>query len=93
MDALTAALKVYLGLPGSPWPRARSSEVVRDYGEPIAAQVQLLISEAGGLEIDWQSHSPLSAMRWIEAEMRDRHPELSGEAITDLGWAWSYWNK
>jgi len=93
MGDLSSALKVYFGLPGSPYPRAHPNEVMAVFGEQMVAQVEHLIGEVGALEVNWQSHSPLSAMRWVEAEMRHRHPELSSDAISNLGWAWSYWNK
>ncbi|WP_158298666.1 hypothetical protein [Sphingomonas psychrotolerans] len=93
MDDLSRALKIHLGRPESPYPRSRPDEVRQAFNEDMVGNVERLLTEVDALAVDWNSHTLASAMQWVEAEMRRRHPELSSETIADLGWAFSYWNK
>lgn len=93
MDDLSRALKLYLGRPASPFPSANPEEVRQAFNDKMVAEVSSLLNEVSALEVDWKSHTLVSATKWAEAEMRSRHSHLGDEALADLGWAFSYSNK
>lgn len=93
MSDVSRALSLYLGRSVSPFPCSRPDDVRSGFGDGMVEKVDRLLNEVGALEVDWKSHSLQSATVWAEAEMRQRHPNLTEAAIADLGWAFSYWNR
>jgi hypothetical protein len=42
------------------------------------------------IEVDWSTHTLVSATETATTEMHRRHPELSDDAIKALSWSFSY---
>jgi MFS family permease len=94
VDDLSAAVVVVMGF------RTRSSPT-RDYavlaklcGETrareLASQVQTLLSELDGMQVDWGKHDLASAGDEAIRFMASRHPELTKEALEALAWTFTF---
>src|SRR4051812_42212948 len=97
MTDLTRALRLYLCRDTSAFPEENPAAVIDEFGPvhgpALNSEIDTLLREMDVLEPTWANHSLQSATHWAESEMHRRHPELEPEAIADLGWAWSFWNK
>jgi hypothetical protein len=93
-DDLSEAVVVAIGL------RTRSSPT-RDYaalagvfGEArapsLASQVQVLLAELDGLQVDWSRQGLAAAGDEAIHVMSRRHPELTEEALEALGWTFTF---
>ena len=82
----------YLGRP--PRPRDPNALLVQfgpTLGAELIAATERLTEELWSLSPAWNAGlSLLAEMHWREDQMRQRHPELSDDAIQALGNDWSF---
>jgi hypothetical protein len=85
-EAITLYLKHY--------PGKNDAEFETRYGSELATaakeNVQSILQEAMKVEPDWSRLSLNEAGDFVESVMRDRHPELSKEALTAIGNYYTY---
>src|SRR4051794_2923625 len=92
-EVRSRAVTVYLSVGRSPTPHGDPeylAEVFGDEAKTLLPDVKGLIDEIWSIEVDWTTHTLVSATEMAAAEMRARHPDLSDEAIEALGWFFSY---
>jgi hypothetical protein len=96
---LSRAVVVYLRGSGLAWPHASPEAVAQELGaeaaERLMPRLRQLANEAVYWPVDWQNHIDDlgSAARVVEDEISAAHPELDQDAISALGWQFSYCNK
>jgi hypothetical protein len=96
-EDLSRAVVAYLRGSGSGWPRESPEAVVKALGveaaKHLVPRVQQLAREAVYWPVDWQQHDDVSAMRAVEHEIAEQYPQLDADAVSALGWHFSYCNK
>lgn len=93
---ISQALVDYLGFGSASWPRADKDAIALKLARrstQTLAQIDTILGETEKFAPDWNAHDLAAATSLLEAYMRQRHPELSDNAIKAIAWAWSYWNK
>ncbi|WP_157072405.1 hypothetical protein [Brevundimonas bacteroides] len=93
-NQISSAVTAYVGFGRAAWPQSDLATLERRFGP---AKAQKLVSEIEGLLAEAASLQPrldlASSTRWVQAEMRRRHPKLSRKAADAIAWSWSYDNK
>ena len=56
-----------------------------DLGERLSSQVSELVKEAASMPIEWGGMSLAEGVRDIMVRFGERHPELSVEALDEIG--------
>lgn len=96
---LSRAVVVYLRGSGLAWPHQSPEAVVSEFGteaaERLMPRLRQLANAAVYWPVDWQQHDDdlASATRVVEREISAAHPELDQNAVSALGWQFSYCNK
>jgi hypothetical protein len=77
-----------------PFPHQSPAAVEEALGAAAAARLrprlEQLSREALAWPVDWDHHDLVSATRAVQGGLAARHPELDQEAVTALGWFFSY---
>ena len=60
--------------------------------EALLAAVEALLAEMDAIPVDWATLGLQDASHRVRDVMRERHPELSAEAVSALVWYFSYVN-
>lgn len=93
-DVLSAAVVEYFGINRSSYPRPDRAAVAARFPDrdiaPLLERVVALEVEMGRIKIDWATLGWQQGCDVALATMRQRHPELSIEALTTLDWQFSY---
>ena len=76
-------------------PRGRRGGTGAEAAERLMPRLRQLANEAVYWPVDWQNYIDDlgSATRVVEDEISATHPELDQDAISALGWQFSYCNK
>ena len=92
-DDINDALVIYTGFGKSPFPRARSADLVTRYGSELGADLKArilaLMEELGQPILDEKRSKKSVTERAIE-QLRPRHPELSETGLKALAWTFSF---
>ena len=92
-DDINDALVVYTGFGKSPFPRARSADLVTRYGADegadLKARILALMEELGQPILDEKRSKKSVTERAIE-QLRPRHPELDETGLKALAWTFSF---
>ena len=92
-DDINDALVIYTGFGKSPFPRARSADLVTRYGSgqgaDLKARILALMEELGQPILDEKRSKKSVTERAIE-QLRPRHPELSETGLKALAWTFSF---
>ena len=92
-DDINDALVIYTGFGKSPFPRARSADLVTRYGSEqgadLKARILALMEELGQPILDEKRSKKSVTERAIE-QLRPRHPELSDTGLKALAWTFSF---
>ena len=94
LDVINEAIMLYTGYGRSPFPRARSGDLVTRYGAELAADLKarilMLYEELSQPVPEPEKRTKKSVTeRAIEA-LAPRHPELDEQGLKALGWAFSF---
>lgn len=93
-DPINRALIVYTGFGKSPFPRARTGDLVTLFGDIAAADLKsriLVLYEEMQLPLpDEPKRSKKSVTERAIEQMRLRHPELGTDGLKALAWAYSF---
>ena len=96
-EELSRAVVAYIRNSGFGWPTQTPESVVEAFGaeasERLMPRLQQLAREAVYWPVDWQQHDDVSAVRAVEHEIAEQYPELDADAVSALGWYFSYCNK
>jgi hypothetical protein len=96
---LSRAVVVYIRGSGLAWPHQSPEAVERELGaeaaERLMPRLRQLANEAVSWPVDWRNHvNDLgSATRVVEDEISAAHPDLDQDAISALGWQFSFCNR
>jgi hypothetical protein len=94
---LSHATVLYLRFGSSSHPVRNPDGLTKEFGpskgSELISQVRALVDESDGINIDWTKHSLKSARDEVLRIMRERHPELTDEAIQALAWRFSFVNR
>lgn len=92
-DFINEALVIYTGYGKSPFPRARTSDLVALYGAELGgelrARILSLMEELQQTFIDEKRTKKSVTERAIE-QIAPRHPELDDLGLKALGWTFSF---
>jgi len=93
-DPISRALVVYTGFGKSPFPRARTGDLVTLFGEVAAADLKgriLGLFEEMLLPLPEEGkRSKKSVTERATEQMRLRHPELDDDGLKALAWTFSF---
>ena len=92
-DKLSQAIIEYLAKGRSPFPRTDEAAVAAFAGDEaidLLARVRAIVDEMMAIEVDWSVSTLSEGGRKAQAQMADRHPELSDDALAALYWAFTY---
>lgn len=93
-DPVNRALVVYTGFGRSPFPRARTGDLVTLFGDVVAADLKariLLLYQDMQLPLPEEARrSRKSVTERATEQMRLRHPELDEDGLKALAWAYSF---
>jgi len=93
-DPINRALAVYTGFGTSSFPRARTADLVAQFGAAAAADLRerilLLYLEMQFPLPDEGTRSRKSVTERATEQMRLRHPELTEEGLGVLAWAYAF---
>jgi hypothetical protein len=88
------AVVLYLMWGRSSFPRHDEGAVMARFGiekgGELIARVDALIRELFAVEVAWSEHTLVSGTDLARSRIRESHPELNEEAITALGWEFSF---
>ncbi len=91
---LSDAIVLYIGYKVANCPRPDRSRLIPRFGEVQAGELEFrvksVLAELGRIEVNWAAHDLVSGSDLARDAMRDRHPELSKQALDALGWQFSY---
>jgi hypothetical protein len=93
-EELSRAVMVYLrgnGI-GRP-PEAVARELGAEAAKRVEPRLKQLAREAVYWPVDWQKHNDVSAMRAVEHEIAEEHPELNADAVRALALYFSFCNR
>ncbi|MFF8597010.1 hypothetical protein ACF061_37495 [Streptomyces sp. NPDC015220] len=62
----------------------------RQEGPELVAYAKEIVGEAAAFDIEWAGHNLSSGTAHFRGEMHKRHPELTEEAVSVLGWFFGY---
>ena len=92
-DDINEALVVYTGFGKSPFPRARSNDLVTRYGAAdgaeLKARILALMEELQQTVLD-ETRSKKSVTERAIEQLRPRHPELDETGLKALAWTFSF---
>lgn len=92
-DDINDALVIYTGFGKSPFPRARSNDLVARFGPEQGGQLKLrildLMEELNQPILDEKRSKKSVTERAIE-QLRPRHPELDEIGLKALAWTFSF---
>ena len=92
-DDINEALVVYTGFGKSPFPRARSNDLVTRYGAADGAELKsrilALMEELQQTVLD-ETRSKKSVTERAIEQLRPRHPELDETGLKALAWTFSF---
>ncbi len=92
-DDINDAIVIYTGFGKSPFPRARSNDLVTRYGPEQGGQLKLrileLMEELGQPILDEKRSKKSVTERAIE-QLAPRHPELDATGLKALAWTFSF---
>jgi len=92
-DDINDAIVIYTGFGKSPFPRARSNDLVTRFGPEQGGQLKLRILELMeelGQPITDEKRSKKSVTERAIEQLRPRHPELSETGLKALAWTFSF---
>ncbi|MGV0646326.1 hypothetical protein ABQE44_23310 [Mycolicibacterium sp. XJ2546] len=89
MDADTINEAITIGISGSPIPIVDRQKLIDRYGDDkggvVADRVTDLVREAVAMPIDWGNMNLAEGVSNILYRFSQRHPELSPEALEEIG--------
>lgn len=92
-DDINDALLLYTGYGKSPFPRARSNDLVTRFGAEqgaeLKARILALMEELGQPILD-EKRSKKSVTEKAIEQLRPRHPELDETGLKALAWTYSF---
>ncbi|ARG59526.1 hypothetical protein PJK45_03920 [Mycobacterium kansasii] len=87
---ISRAIELYL----KHYPGKNDEEFDSHFGSAIApiarAQVRAILDQAMRVEVDWTGRTLVEGGEVVKSVMRDRHPELSPQAIASIGHYYTY---
>lgn len=93
-DPINRALVVYTGYGRSSFPRARTGDLAREFGEETAADLRLriltLYTEMQLPLADEGKRTRKSVTERATEQIRQRHPELEEDGLKALAWAFAF---
>lgn len=93
MDDINDAIVIYTGFGKSPFPRARSNDLVARFGAAegaeLKARILALMEELGQPILDEKRSKKSVTERAIE-QLRPNHPELDDTGLKALAWTFSF---
>lgn len=92
-DDVNEALVVYTGFGTSPFPRARSNDLVSRYGPVEGAELKariLALMEELQQTVLGETRSKKSVTERAIEQLRPRHPELDETGLKALAWTFSF---
>lgn len=93
-DEINEALVIYTGFGKSPFPRARSGDLVARFGPErgieLKVQVLALMEELQQPLVDNGKPSKQSVTERAVEQLRPHHPELDETGLRALGWTYSF---
>jgi len=93
-DVLSDAVVVYLGYGVERIPAESDARLIEKYGdeaEVLGRKVKGILSDLNSITPDWSVHSLDSGTKWALEQLKRRHGNLSADAMSALGWAFSWW--
>ena len=91
---LSRAIALYLGwgVEKAPSPDLRrlQDEFGSAQGRLLGQRVEAIVREVAALSVDWSTESLEAARERVAGIIRDRHPELTEEAVVALLWHFSW---
>lgn len=92
-DDINEAIVLYTGFGKSPFPRARSNDLVTRFGPEAGAELKArilgLMEELGQTVLDEKRSKKSVTERAIE-QLHPRHPELDDTGLKALAWTFSF---
>jgi hypothetical protein len=92
-DDINDALLLYTGYGKSPFPRARSNDLVTRFGAEqgaeLKARILALMEELGQPILD-EKRSKKSVTEKAIEQLRPKHPELDETGLKALAWTYSF---
>ena len=89
MDANTINTAIVLAIKDSAVPHIDKQKLLDAYGaaqgDSLAAEVSALVREAVGMPIEWGTMNLEQGVNDILRRFQERHPELSQEALHEIG--------
>lgn len=87
---------VVVGIADSAAPRVDRARIVQEFGDELGAQmadeVESLVREAAATPVEWGTKSLLQVVEEILEEVHRARPELSPDALHEIGrcvgWQW-----
>lgn len=89
-NELSNAVVLYLGYGKAKSPQSNGQAVIAEFGVALLANVHKLMAELGAIGTDWSNHDLQSAGKMARAEMKNRHPQLSDQALDALEWKFTF---
>lgn len=93
-DDLSDAVLMVIGFGSRSSPTRDYAVLEKTFGEDrariLAGQVQALLGEVDGIQVDWGTHDLASAGREVSRLMASRHPQLSADALKALAWTFTF---
>jgi hypothetical protein len=92
-DDINEALVIYTGYGKSPFPRARSNDLVTRFGPEQGSELKsriLALMEELQQPIHDEKRSKKSVTERAIEQLRPRHPELDETGLKALGWTFSF---
>jgi hypothetical protein len=89
MDSQTINAAIVVAIKDSAVPRIDKDKVIESFGsaqaEELTAKVSELVQEAVGMPIEWGSKTLEEGVNDILQRFHHKHPELSQEALHEIG--------
>jgi hypothetical protein len=89
MDPELINQAIVLGIADSAIPRVDRQKLIDNYGQTeggiIADQVLAIVTEAVAMPIEWGNMTLVQGVEDIMTRFSERHPELSPEALEEIG--------
>ncbi len=89
MDSETINTAVVVAIKDSPVPRIDKEKLIEVFGttqgEDLAGKISELVREAVAMPIEWGNKTLEEGVNDILRRFHDRHPELSQDALHEIG--------
>jgi hypothetical protein len=91
---LSRAVVLGIGFKRATAPSYERARLVAEFGTEQSAKLEplvlALLKELRALDVDWKTHTLVTAGEWARLEMHRRHPALSDDALRALEWQFTF---